>query len=514
MAVVVEQTIPFSEPSLDLHNSQRWNQLLPLIRPSLKVVRTPKDHALLVDVALAKSTFVHIAAVGTTGAFSSKLLDDRNVTAIVTGQTGAGLPTPLDIRDAMRSAGAVKDQAVVVARAGRKRRVEMHGKDLVEVEAGGELELDHILRLLANATESCRKSTQDVAELLKVFMENASTAHSKFHVEKAGGKPAMLQAEGAAGFEKAKHAVERDLQHAMKAHSAQEGEVTYSVHYSDVNGLSRLENYIIAGEIALYLGSQSIPYRLSHSTIVDHSDAARGFSISICPIPTRYLAAQPKPHQHEAISTEDDTALQQTLSESKPHITFHDAEIRKRIQFGCTAVITAEPTITEYDTIVGDGDCGYTLRDGAKQVLAFIQTRDLTRLPETLAQLVGELEVNMGGTSGALYCIFLTALASALATETTVAAALKEALGQLMKYTRARLGDRTMMDALIPFVETLSRTGDVGQAVREMREGVEGTKTMEASLGRSAYLDESATRGVPDPGAYGLLVLLRGMAEV
>ncbi|TKA31912.1 hypothetical protein B0A54_14806 [Friedmanniomyces endolithicus] len=471
MAVVVEQTIPFSEPSLDLHNSQRWNQLLPLIRPSLKVVRTPKDHALLVDVALAKSTFVHIAAVGTTGAFSSKLLDDRNVTAIVTGQTGAGLPTPSDIRDAMRSAGAVKDQAVVVVRAGKKRRVEMHGKDLVEVEAGGELELDHILHLLANATESCRKSIQDVTELLKLFMENASTAHSKFHVEKAGGRPAMVQAEGAAGFEKAKHAVERDLKHAMKAHSAQEGEVTYSVHYSDVNGLSRLENYIIAGEIALYLGRCAWSY---------------------CVFPP----------------------TDSTLSESKPHITFHDADIRKRIQFGCTAVITAEPTITEYDTIVGDGDCGYTLRDGAKQVLAFIQTRDLSRLPETLAQLVGELEVNMGGTSGALYCIYLTALASALASETTVAAALKEALGQLMKYTRARLGDRTMMDALIPFVETLSRTGDVGQAVREMKEGVEGTKTMEASLGRSAYLDESATRGVPDPGAYGLLVLLRGMAEV
>ena len=207
-------------------------------------------------------------------------------------------------------------------------------------------------------------------------------------------------------------------------------------------------------------------------------------------------------------------ALQQTLSQSKPHIAFHDAEIRKRIQSGCAAVISAEPTITEYDTIVGDGDCGYTLRDGAKQILSFIQTRDLTRLPETLAQLVSELEVNMGGTSGALYCIYLTALASALATESTVAGALKAALGQLMKYTRARLGDRTMMDALIPFVKTLERTGDVGQAVERMKEGVEGTKTMEASLGRSAYLDESATRGVPDPGAYGLLVLLRGMAEV
>ena len=145
--------------------------------------------------------------------------------------------------------------------------------------------------------------------------------------------------------------------------------------------------------------------------------------------------------------------------------------------------IKAEPTITEYDTIVGDGDCGYTLRDGAKQVLSFIDGKDLARLPETVAQLVGELEVNMGGTSGALYCIYLTALASALASESSVSAALNAALQQLMKYTRARLGDRTMMDALIPFIDTLERTGDAKQAIEKAREGVEGTKKMEAKLG-------------------------------
>jgi hypothetical protein len=194
-------------------------------------------------------------------------------------------------------------------------------------------------------------------------------------------------------------------------------------------------------------------------------------------------------------------------------MTFDDSTLRKRIKAGCDAVIKAEPTITEYDTIVGDGDCGYTLRDGAKQVLSFIQGKDLARLPETVAELVSDLEVNMGGTSGALYCIYLTALAGALASESTIPDALKAALQQLMKYTRARLGDRTMMDALIPFIETLKSSGDAERAIQASREGVEGTKKMEAKLGRSTYLDESATRGVPDPGAYGLLILLQGMSN-
>lgn len=194
-------------------------------------------------------------------------------------------------------------------------------------------------------------------------------------------------------------------------------------------------------------------------------------------------------------------------------MSFSDADVRRRIQSGCNAVIKEEPTITEYDTIVGDADCGYTLRDGAKQVLSFINDKDLSKLPETLTNLVSELEVSMGGTSGALYCIYLTALAGALATESSIPKALKAALDQFYNYTNARLGDRTMMDALIPFIETFSESGDVKKALEKTNDGVEGTKTMQAKLGRSTYLDEKATQGVPDPGAYGLYVLLNGLAN-
>lgn len=240
-------------------------------------------------------------------------------------------------------------------------------------------------------------------------------------------------------------------------------------------------------------------------------EMARGWAISICPIPTHFLAAQSKPKRHQ-VAESDDAPLEEALAPSSSQMTFSDQEARKRIQAGCNAVIKEEPTITEYDTIVGDGDCGYTLRDGAKQVLQFIEGKDLAKLPETVAALVNDLEVSMGGTSGALYCIYLTALASALATESSVPKALKNALEQLYKYTNARLGDRTMMDALIPFIETLVSSGDAKQALEKTKEGVEGTKKMEATLGRSAYLDDSTTQGVPDPGAYGLYVLLEGMS--
>jgi hypothetical protein len=61
-------------------------------------------------------------------------------------------------------------------------------------------------------------------------------------------------AEGdSSGYEEARHAIAEALDHVLRPHDGQKDGVTYSVHYSDVNGLSRLENYILGLEIATYL---------------------------------------------------------------------------------------------------------------------------------------------------------------------------------------------------------------------------------------------------------------------
>lgn len=101
-----------------------------------------------------------------------------------------------------------------------------------------------------------RTSIDAVERVVDVFFQMATTAHSVFHIEKAEGNPAVFHAEGSStGYEKAKHAIERDLQHVIsKGTSWTNGsDLTYSVHYSDVNGLSRLENYILGLEIAGFL---------------------------------------------------------------------------------------------------------------------------------------------------------------------------------------------------------------------------------------------------------------------
>lgn len=89
----------------------------------------------------------------------------------------------------------------------------------------------------------------------------------------------------------------------------------------------------------------------------------------------------------------------------------------------------------------------------------------------------------MGGTSGGLYSIFLTALVKQLkelkeiSTQTVGEAFYRALHDGLFKYTRARVGGRTLIDTLQPFVDTLYETkGDLSKAIEEATKGCEKLK--------------------------------------
>lgn len=137
-----------------------------------------------------------------------------------------------------------------------------------------------------------------------------------------------------------------------------------------------------------------------------------------------------------------------------------------------------------------------------------------------LSKVVQVVENTMDGTSGALYAIFLNSLVHSLRQQSTAgeatpkvwAAALKQASESLAIYTPAQPGDRTLVDALHPFVETLSLSGDLKKAAEASRKGAEGTKGMQASLGRTVYIGGKGFEQVPDPGAWGLSEFFLGLA--
>jgi dihydroxyacetone kinase len=147
-------------------------------------------------------------------------------------------------------------------------------------------------------------------------------------------------------------------------------------------------------------------------------------------------------------------------------------------------------------------------------------TDDLAILLDRIVQVV---ESTMDGTSGALYAIFLNALAHNIQSQSTSepqfiqagiwAKALENSLTALSKYTPAQPGDRTLIDALYPFISTLSHTGNPKMAAVAAAEGAQKTKSMKASLGRTVYIGGQNWQGVPDPGAYGLSEFLSGLAD-
>jgi len=190
------------------------------------------------------------------------------------------------------------------------------------------------------------------------------------------------------------------------------------------------------------------------------------------------------------------------------------------IERACNTIVQAEPEITRMDTIAGDGDCGLTLKGGAMGVLQAIKEGKLSG-EDTVSSLIAISKVaeeQMGGTSGALFSIFFSALAQGLHSSSTEATdwrgAVEFALNRLYTYTRARRPSRTLVDPLSAFVESYISGKNLDEAVGVAAVAAEQTKDLEAKAGRSAYVESESLKGkVPDPGAWGVKLILEALIQ-
>jgi hypothetical protein len=85
-------------------------------------------------------------------------------------------------------------------------------------------------------------------------VKSAARTTTTFHEEKSGNSPSVVNTKEVIEFNSAKSAIDKDLSHLLKLSPSLDGDLVYSVHYSDINGLSRLENNILAHEISEFLG--------------------------------------------------------------------------------------------------------------------------------------------------------------------------------------------------------------------------------------------------------------------
>jgi dihydroxyacetone kinase-like protein len=193
---------------------------------------------------------------------------------------------------------------------------------------------------------------------------------------------------------------------------------------------------------------------------------------------------------------------------------------------GLQAVFAAnQQQLTALDSAIGDGDLGISLDRGFSAVQAELSANPPADIRSVFQTVATVLIRTMGGTSGPLLGTFFLRAAASCAGKSELAAADVVALFQagiegIQQRGKAALGDKTMLDALLPAIDAMRGALEAGNEVAEMMErgaaaaeaGAEATKTMQARKGRGSYLGERSV-GHQDPGAAAAHLLLQAAAE-
>jgi dihydroxyacetone kinase/dihydroxyacetone kinase-like protein len=179
----------------------------------------------------------------------------------------------------------------------------------------------------------------------------------------------------------------------------------------------------------------------------------------------------------------------------------------------------------DLDAVVGDGDFGYSLARGFEKVLLDWDTLEYNDSGTLLKKVSLIITGRIGGTSGPIWgTAFLRAATVAgnkqELEETDVIAMLRAAIEGIKKRGQTDLGDKTLLDALVPAVDqlelSLSDSTDVRtslqQAAAVARERAEATKELQAKRGRAAYSGERSI-GTLDAGAVAVAVMFEQVSE-
>ncbi len=191
-------------------------------------------------------------------------------------------------------------------------------------------------------------------------------------------------------------------------------------------------------------------------------------------------------------------------------------------------LINAEATLTELDSHTGDGDCGIGIRKGFEAVIKTIPEFFNLDLADILRKTGFTLAYTIGGTSGAMLGTGFIELGKGLKESSNPSIyewveALKLSLEAIKKRGgNTKKGDKTMIDALEPAVESLIDSIDTSKEINNMKifekaaieaeKGSEATVNMEAKKGRASYLG-SRSVGFRDPGSLVITIIFQSVSD-
>jgi dihydroxyacetone kinase-like protein len=198
-------------------------------------------------------------------------------------------------------------------------------------------------------------------------------------------------------------------------------------------------------------------------------------------------------------------------------------EARRMFLHVAGQVIASKDELTQADQTTGDGDHGVAMARGFEAVREQLEARTDLALDELLKAIGGALISHAGGASGAVFGTLFRGGARHLADRSTfdaeaLARFLDDGLHAVQERGKARLGDKTMVDALepaarraaelsaVPLDEALVAVADAACRAEET------ARALVARVGKAKTLGDRS-RDHPDPGALSVRIILRAMAE-
>jgi dihydroxyacetone kinase/dihydroxyacetone kinase-like protein len=178
----------------------------------------------------------------------------------------------------------------------------------------------------------------------------------------------------------------------------------------------------------------------------------------------------------------------------------------------------------DLDAVVGDGDFGYSLARGFEKVLEGWDGIDRTDVGTFLKKTGMIVSSRIGGTSGPIWgTAFLRAGMTAGGDEVDgakVVAMLRAAAEGIKTRGQSDVGDKTLLDALVPLTDRLEQElqagSDAGKALAAAattaREAAEATSSLIAKRGRASYTGERSIGSV-DAGAMAVAVITEKVSE-
>jgi len=200
----------------------------------------------------------------------------------------------------------------------------------------------------------------------------------------------------------------------------------------------------------------------------------------------------------------------------------HKRELARRFLNACATVIAAEEELTQIDAKFGDADHGFTMAKVCTAIGRAIEESDggIQTMLDDAAMAV--MAIN-GGSAVPLWNTWLDGMQEGAADDEEtdvegIKAIFARAFEELDEMSGAKVGDKTMMDALIPASQAIAayEGDDVSElfaaAAKAAAEGAENSKNFPSKFGRAKSYG-AKTIGTPDAGAKSMACFFEGLAK-